>query len=261
MSLYVRVFTNFYTHRKTARLRLLIGNDAMWVPPRLWAYAAENQPDGNFSSYTADELAMQIGYSGDASRMLQALLEVGLMDADPLRIHDWHQHNGYHKTYSDRAAKAAKARWKGKDRKGKERKRDKHCLTNACSIDASTYPPDARVALFYLNEKTGRSFRETAANLSFISSRLRESGVSIEGVRKMIDRQCALWLKTPQAEYLRPETLFNATKFDGYYAAKDLPIHENSSPSNPNLDRNKGTLNAGTAHLYRNVGKVGGVQG
>lgn len=111
MSLYVRVFNNFYTHRKTARLRGILGNDALWIPPRLWAYAAENQPDGRFIEYTAKELAMLIGYSGNASRMLQALLDVGFMDADPLAIHDWHEHNGYHKSYAERASKAAAARW------------------------------------------------------------------------------------------------------------------------------------------------------
>jgi uncharacterized phage protein (TIGR02220 family) len=91
---------------------------------------------------------------------------------------------------------------------------------------------NARVALHWLNEKTGRHYRETDSNLAFISSRLREPGVEIEGVKRMIERQCALWNNTPQAEFLRPETLFNRTKFDGYYAAKDLPINANNSRIN-----------------------------
>lgn len=92
------------------------------------------------------------------------------------------------------------------------------------------YPPESRVALLYLNEKSGRSFRETAKNLDFIAARLKEPGVTIEGVRLMIDRQCKRWLNTTQAEFLRPETLFNATKFDGYYAAKDAPVILNGEP-------------------------------
>jgi uncharacterized phage protein (TIGR02220 family) len=98
----------------------------------------------------------------------------------------------------------------------------------------STYSPESRVALHYLNEKSGKHFRETAENLGFIQARLREPEVTIAGIKLMIDRQCRRWLNTSQAEYLRPQTLFNHTKFDSYYAAKDQPINDNaSSPAKP----------------------------
>lgn len=116
MSLYIRVLNNFYTHRKTLRLKVAIGEAAFWVPPRLWAYAAENQPDGCLEDYSADEIAMLIGYSGDAKVMLQAMLQARYLDENPLRIHDWAEHNGYHHTFADRAKKAAAARW-GKEEK------------------------------------------------------------------------------------------------------------------------------------------------
>jgi hypothetical protein len=106
----VRVTTGFYTHRKTARLRLKIGDDAYWVVPRLWAYAAENQPDGNFSGYSSEELAELIGCSKHAASIRQALLDTGWMDGDGM-IHDWSEHNGYHEKYSKRAKNAADARW------------------------------------------------------------------------------------------------------------------------------------------------------
>lgn len=120
MSLYVRVLTNFYAHRKTLRLRAAIGDAAFWVPPRLWAYAAENQPDGCFKDFTNDEIAMLIGYSGNAQALLEALLKSGFMDAKPLRIHDWDEHNSYHNTFSIRAKKAADVRW-AEERKRKEK--------------------------------------------------------------------------------------------------------------------------------------------
>ena len=108
--LYVRLFVGFYQHRKTAKLRELISEAAYWLPPRLWAYAAEHQPDGDFSKYSASELARLLDYRKDASRMLQALTEAGFLDTNG-RIHDWAEHNAYHQTYSDRAKKAARARW------------------------------------------------------------------------------------------------------------------------------------------------------
>lgn len=125
MSLYVRLMCSFFDHRKTAKLKSIIGEAALWIPPRLWAYAAGHQPDGEFSDYTGSVLANLLGYSGDGEAMLQALLEAGFMDRDPVRIHDWAEYNSYHNAYAERARKAANARWqressKEKDLKGKE---------------------------------------------------------------------------------------------------------------------------------------------
>lgn len=126
MSLYVRLHTSFWTHRKTIRLKTRLGEAAFWVPPRLWSYAAEHQPDGNFSDFTPEEIADLIGYSGDAQAMLQALQQVCFMDG--MTIHGWDEHNGYHTMFAERAKKAARIRWEkeqkrkeeGKERKGKE---------------------------------------------------------------------------------------------------------------------------------------------
>jgi uncharacterized phage protein (TIGR02220 family) len=89
----------------------------------------------------------------------------------------------------------------------------------------------ARPILHYLIEKSGTRFRETETNLGFIGERLAEDGVDADGVRKMIDRQVAKWKGTDMADYLRPETLFNKTKFDGYYAAREMPIE--TGPKKP----------------------------
>lgn len=140
--LYIRVLTSFYTHRKTVRLRLKIGDDAYWIVPRLWAYAAENQPDGNFSGYTSEEMAELLGCSKYATSIRQALLDSGWLDGDGA-IHDWAQHNGYHEKFSERAKIAANARWASVKEKSptppKEKKEDiesggKHTVSNACSI-------------------------------------------------------------------------------------------------------------------------------
>lgn len=138
--------TGFYSHRKTARLRSALGDDALWLPPRLWAYAAENQPDGDVSGYTSEELAMLLGCSKHALSMLQALKDAGFVDEDG-KIHDWDEHNGYHKKFSDRAAKAAAARWEKKTKtppappsihgNRKEERGDKQCLPLETSIACS----------------------------------------------------------------------------------------------------------------------------
>lgn len=129
MSLFVRVHVGYWTHRKTVRLTALLGPESVTIPIKLWCYAAQNQPDGDFSKYLPNELSMLVGYLGDAEHMLQALQQAGFLDS--LCIHGWEEHNSYHKTFADRAAKAANARWdktrkeiekkeKRKERKGKE---------------------------------------------------------------------------------------------------------------------------------------------
>jgi len=156
--LYVRVMTGFYSHRKTVRLFPKIGNDAFWLPPRLWAYCAENQPDGNLSGYQADELAMLVGYKGDACSMLVALKDCGFIDLDG-GIHDWKEHNGYHEKFSVRAKTAAAARWSKSppqttpSEKKKVESGDKHCLEHATSI--SPYE-SMRVKISEFYERSGR---------------------------------------------------------------------------------------------------------
>lgn len=81
--------------------------------------------------------------------------------------------------------------------------------------------------LRYLNRKAQRQFRESEVSLGFIAARLKEKDVTVEGCKAMIDRQCGMWLEdSKMCEYLRPQTLFNKTKFDAYYASRELPIPE-----------------------------------
>jgi hypothetical protein len=164
-NLYIWVMTGFYTHRKTARLRSFIGDAAFWVPPRLWAYCAENQPDGDLSGYGDTELEMLIGFTSNATSnatsIKQALIQSGYVDLDS-KVHDWEEHNGYHKTFSDRAKAAAAARWAkvtaAKSAKSAKEKSptppkeetgngnrkgesgDKHCLTDASSMNGHQKP-------------------------------------------------------------------------------------------------------------------------
>lgn len=121
MSLFVRLDAGYWVHRKTLRLRSLLGDAALWIPPRLWCYAAQNQPDGDFSHYLPTELGMLLGCSIDGQAMLEALQQAGFMDG--LKIHGWEEHNAYHHVFSERAKKAAAARW-GKKKKGKQKTRE-----------------------------------------------------------------------------------------------------------------------------------------
>lgn len=79
----------------------------------------------------------------------------------------------------------------------------------------------------YLNEKTGKHFKHTNTNKGLVMAR-QHDGFSAEDMQKVIDHQCKLWLNNKDmAQYLRPSTLFRASKFEGYLnAVPDEPKHE-----------------------------------
>lgn len=89
------------------------------------------------------------------------------------------------------------------------------------------YHPEARTILTFLNEAAGFRYREVDSNLKVISARLNEVDVTVDGVKKMILRQCQRWKGTEREVYLRPETLFRASKFDAYYASRELELNLN----------------------------------
>jgi uncharacterized phage protein (TIGR02220 family) len=131
----------------------------------------------------------------------------------------------------------------------------------ACIPKGGHWSPDARVALAFLNEVSGKHFRETDANLRFIESRLSEPEVTLDGVKQMVRRQVKLWNGTDMEKYIRPETIFNATKFQSYYADRGNTIYANSQPNHQQRpNRNIGTANENVdyAAYGRLVGEIPG---
>lgn len=67
----------------------------------------------------------------------------------------------------------------------------------------------------YLNDVCGSSYRSTSKKTqSLIKTRLIE-GFTVDNFKTVIDIKAREWLRTGQAKYLRPETLFG-TKFESY---------------------------------------------
>jgi uncharacterized phage protein (TIGR02220 family) len=103
----------------------------------------------------------------------------------------------------------------------------RYCPYCGVPLDASLAYQDAitdaaRKVLQELNTAAGRSFKPDGRKFEYIRARLRElaSELSLEDA---VAIACAVvraktreWLGTPMERYLRPETLFNKTKFDAY---------------------------------------------
>ena len=80
----------------------------------------------------------------------------------------------------------------------------------------NSYTQQAAEILAYLNSKTSRAYRPTEANIRLIVSRLKE-GATVAECKKVIDRKTGQWRNDEKMfEFLRPATLFNATKFSQY---------------------------------------------
>lgn len=74
----------------------------------------------------------------------------------------------------------------------------------------------------YLNTVCGRKFALTQSNKKFIRGRLEE-GYTVEDCKRVIDTMNKQWTGNMRT-YLRPETLFNATKFQTYINMEDNEV-------------------------------------
>lgn len=90
-------------------------------------------------------------------------------------------------------------------------------------ITKNSLKSQAAEILQFLNEKTGRAYRPVDANIKLIIARLK-SGVTVMDCRQVVAKKTREWRSDPKmSEYLRPATLFNATKFEQYMGELVLP--------------------------------------
>jgi uncharacterized phage protein (TIGR02220 family) len=71
----------------------------------------------------------------------------------------------------------------------------------------------------YLNEKTSSRYRNTESTKKLIRARMEE-GFTKDDFITVIDNKVKTWKGTEWEKYLRPETLFCASKFQGYLNEK-----------------------------------------
>lgn len=69
--------------------------------------------------------------------------------------------------------------------------------------------------LDYLNDKAGTRFRSVESNIKYINARMKD-GYTVDDLKAVIDKKVKEWKGTDFQRFLRPETLFNATKFETY---------------------------------------------
>ena len=92
------------------RLKRELGESALWLPARLWCFAAIQDGTGSVADYTADELAEALGFKGNAKEMLRALKSAGYIGTDGT-ITDWQEIFGLYKSRQQAGRTRVMNRW------------------------------------------------------------------------------------------------------------------------------------------------------
>lgn len=145
----IRIEIGFTRHRKTLRLKRLLGADAVLALVELWCYAAIHFPRGDMSELTDEELADAAGWKDSKpGEFADALREVRFVDP-PRRLHNWKSRQGYVCRAPERSAAArvgANAMWnkrRASMRAAAKSHSDPHARRNAPSPAPSPSPtPD-----------------------------------------------------------------------------------------------------------------------
>ncbi len=81
----------------------------------------------------------------------------------------------------------------------------------------------------YLNLKSNKNFRKSNDTaIKLLNARLND-GYTVDDIKYVIDVKCSQWLESPDFnKYLRPETLFNKTKFENYINEQEVKKKSNN---------------------------------
>ena len=93
--------------------------------------------------------------------------------------------------------------------------------SNGTYTGARNLREEAQDVLNFLNAKTGHTYRPVPENLRLIEARLK-SGASVDALRGVVARKSREWSADPaMKKFLRPATLFNATKCEQYLGERE----------------------------------------
>ncbi|MDY0274776.1 MAG: hypothetical protein RBR42_04960 [Desulfomicrobium sp.] len=93
----IRLKVSFSNHRKRKKLQRLLGAEGVLAFIDLMLAAAAHRPNGVFTGYDLEDIAIDAQWDGDAKEFVDTLLAVGLLNETEqgLAIHDWIDHNAY----------------------------------------------------------------------------------------------------------------------------------------------------------------------
>ena len=231
----IRLSTSFFNHPKTIKLQRRLGGDGVVCLLRLWSFAAVNNPDGDLSNRDDEDLIIASGWQKDESEFITNLTEIGFLEKteNGYLIHDWEVHQPYAvhaKARSEKAKKAAQARWEKEDRINSEKTKDatstaKRMLPQRISSapSPSTSPSPSPITL--CQKPTAQKTKFTDSAIKVIEAWNENTGGNIrtappsaahvDTIRKNI-RKDAGWLE----DYLKAAPMFKNVDDSGWSTGK-----------------------------------------
>lgn len=241
---WIKLATGLPDNRKIKQIRKLPQGDTialLWV--FLMCLAGETNDDGMVYfmpeiPYTDEMLAEQFRMEVNTVRMgLATFQKFGMIEIvdDIIHLEAWEKWQS--------VDKLSEIREKNRKRVAKHREKKRlaagnaDCnvtgnitvaLGNAIDIDTDKEKeeePDKNKELYiaivsYLNEAAGTNYKPTSEQTKkLIRGRLAE-GYTLEDFKRVIDAKCADWLGSEYEKFLRPSTLFQSSKFEGYLNQK-----------------------------------------
>lgn len=245
---WIKLATGLPDNRKIKQMRKLPQGDTialLWV--FLMCLAGETNDDGAVYfmpeiPYTDEMLADQFGMDVNTVRLgLATFQRFGMIEIvdDIIHLDAWEKWQS--------VDKLSEIREKNRKRVAKHREKKRFAAGNAdCNVTGNVTvmlgnaididldkdreiekekEEDKKIyidVVEYLNEKAGTNYRASAENTKkLIRARLAE-GFTLEDFKTVIDNKCADWLNTDYAKFLRPGTLFQNSKFEGYLNQKGV---------------------------------------
>ena len=109
---------------------------------------------------------------------------------------------------------------KSNESKSKSKSIEKEIDINSADSETkkSKFSEETEEIISYLNSKAGTHYRNVDSNRKLITARMKE-GYTVEDFKTVIDKKCDEWKGTDMQQFIRPVTLFQASKFENYLNA------------------------------------------
>lgn len=111
----IRLSVGFWQHPKTKKMIKRLGLEGIRSLQVLWLWAAQNRPDGNLSGMDDEDIELAADWQGEDGKFLSVCREMWFDTTESgLILHNWEEHNPWQtgaQARSDKARKAAQARW------------------------------------------------------------------------------------------------------------------------------------------------------
>lgn len=160
--------------------------------------------------YTDHKNSLQINENQQYELISEHPKEVGMTDGIPSGNQDGYQMDTQVRLGKDRLGKVRLG--KGRlDSTRQDKTQESQPEADHISLEV------VKEVIDYLNQKAGTKYRSTtAATKRLVGARLKE-GFTVDDCKKVIDNKVTDWLNDEKMKnYLRPNTLFQASKFESY---------------------------------------------